>query len=409
MKLIYTISIIAYGLLIKFASLFNKKAQFFVQGRKELLKRIKNSLQSETRPIAWFHFASLGEFEQGRPVLEKLKKERPELAIFMTFFSPSGYEIRKDYPEADYIFYLPLDTPTNAKRFIEIVKPQLVFFTKYEYWYYYFSELKKRRIPLYMISAIFRKQQIFFRWYGGFNRSILTCVTHFFVQDKNSGHLLKSINFTNWTVSGDTRFDRVYANSLNPKHFPVVEAFAENNQIFIAGSTWPKDDELLIELIEKTSQGWKFIIAPHEIKEDKILNLITKTSGIRYSELVNNINSANAKVLIIDNIGMLSSLYSYGDIAYIGGGFSKSGIHNTIEAAVFGMPVLFGPNYQKFKEAVELVEIGAAFPVSNTQAFKQVFQELTSPSKLKAASEKAAEYVKENTQATTTIFEKLSN
>ena len=408
MKLIYTISIIAYGLIIKFASLFNKKAQLFVQGRKDLLKRIEDTLKLENRPIAWFHFASLGEFEQGRPVLEKLKIERPDLAIFMTFFSPSGYEIRKDYTEADYIFYLPLDTPANAKRFIAIIKPQLVFFTKYEYWYYYFSELKKRSTPLYMVSAIFREQQIFFKWYGRFNRIILTCVTHFFVQDEDSGNLLSKIGLNNWTITGDTRFDRVYENSLHPKRFPSVESFITNNQIFIAGSTWPKDDELLIELIKKKSKDWKFIIAPHEIKEEKILHLINETQGIRYSELAIHPELSKANVLIVDNIGMLSSLYSYGHIAYIGGGFSKSGIHNTIEAAVFGMPVLFGPNYQKFKEAEDLITIQAAFSIKTAQDLEKVFGALTL-TKLQESSKKAADYVKENTQATEIIFKKLKD
>ncbi|RZJ97942.1 MAG: 3-deoxy-D-manno-octulosonic acid transferase, partial [Flavobacterium sp.] len=311
----------------------------------------------------WFHFASLGEFEQGRPVLEKLRQLHPQKKIIITFFSPSGYEIRKNYSLADAIFYLPLDTKKNAKRFIEIVNPEMAIFTKYEFWYYYFNELKRKEIPLYIISGIFRKEQIFFKRYGGFYRNILKCVSHFFVQNEESTLLLKSININNTTISGDTRFDRVYENAKNPKHIPEIDFFCGDSPILICGSTWPDDEKLIAELPAKYPD-WKFIIAPHEVHESHIQiieSLFPET--VRFSELKSK-RTTDSSILIIDNIGMLSALYQYGRFAYIGGGFG-AGIHNTLEAAAFGLPVIFGPKFSKFQEAKDLIEIGAAKSISS--------------------------------------------
>lgn len=410
MVLLYNLSIHLYSGLIAIFSTFNEKAKLFKEGRKGLFARMETALKDEKRERVWFHFASLGEFEQGRPVLEKLKEEKPQLAIVMTFFSPSGYEVRKNYTGADYIFYLPLDTKNNANRFLSIVKPKEAFFTKYEYWYHYFNALKQQSVPLYMISAIFRQGQIFFKWYGAFNRSMLSCVTHFFVQNNESGELLNEIGFSNWTVSGDTRFDRVYENSLQPKKIELIESFVANKKVLIAGSTWPEDETLLNKLSLSLSDEWKFIMAPHEVDKshvDAIMNGLGK-QAIRFSELKNNPGDISAKIVVIDNIGMLSSLYQYGTISYIGGGFSKSGIHNTLEPAAFGLPVIFGPNYKKFMEAGELIKEGGGFSIANFDELNSVFNTLVqNPENLEKSSLASGNYVKQNINATSIIFNEL--
>ncbi|UKJ08418.1 3-deoxy-D-manno-octulosonic acid transferase [Solitalea lacus] len=410
MVLLYNLSIRFYHGLVLLFSTFNSKAKLFIKGRKNIFKHIALKLNDEPRDRVWFHFASLGEFEQGRPVLEKLKASNPELAIVMTFFSPSGYEVRKNYNQADYIFYLPLDTKANASKFIDLVQPQKVFFTKYEYWFHYFTELKSRKIPLYMISAIFRPSQPFFKWYGSFNREMLSCVTMFFVQNKLSGELLNSIGINNWIVSGDTRFDRVYENSLQPKQIPLIEEFIENKKILIAGSSWPDDEALLIPLAQTFSTDWKMIIAPHEVDKAHVENIM-KLSGdraIRFSELEKSSAKTKYQFLIIDNIGMLSSLYQYGTVAYIGGGFNKSGIHNTLEAAAFGLPVIFGPNYKKFAEAVELIANRGGFSIKDFNELKDSFTHLSSnPINLQQSSSASKNYVKTNINATTIIFNTL--
>jgi 3-deoxy-D-manno-octulosonic-acid transferase len=360
MLLLYNTGIRLYFLTICIASIFNQKAKLWLSGRRNnSFKKCNNSV--------WFHFASLGEFEQGRSVLEQVRILFPQKNIVITFFSPSGYEVRKHTPLADAVYYLPLDTTGNAKEFIDAIQPEMAIFTKYEYWYHFFNETHQRNIPLYIISGIFRPGQIFFKWYGGLHRKILSFVTHFFVQDDASKQLLEEINVSDVTVSGDTRFDRVWVNAQNPRPLPEISAFKNGSNVFIAGSTWPPDEKLVALLIDQYP-GWKFIIAPHEVGEEKITNLVNllpEKSFLRYSQIKTlKLPLSDFRVLVIDNIGMLSSLYQYGDIAYIGGGFG-AGIHNTLEAAAFGLPVIFGPNYARFKEAHDLVELKAGYSVAN--------------------------------------------
>ena len=398
---LYNISILIYGLLIKFASLFNAKAKLFVNGRKDFFERIAVKATAIENPI-WFHFASLGEFEQGRPVLEKIKSTNPQEKIIVTFFSPSGYEIRKNYALADGIFYLPLDTPTNAKKFIETIKPKMAIFTKYEFWPNYFKALASKKITLYIISGIFRPNQVFFKWYGGFYRNVLKCVDYFFVQNEESAALLKSIGINNVDISGDTRFDRVFENAQQPKQLPIIEQFCGSDQVLVAGSTWPDDEKLLVDLATKYP-NWKIIIAPHEIHAShisEIEKLFPQAS--KFSEL--NPMKPDHQVLIIDNIGMLSSLYQYGKIAYIGGGFGI-GIHNTLEAVAFGLPVIFGPNYDKFQEAKDLINIRAAKSIRNTGELVSAFEYFNKNESGKIASS----YVAEKKGATDIIIEKISS
>jgi len=408
MLILYDFGIRLYHFSIIIYQFFNKKAKLWIEGRKNIFSRISDEVNRDSKCV-WFHFASLGEFEQGRPVLEHLRKQYPQEKIIVTFFSPSGYEMRKNYASADHVFYLPLDKKANAQKFITLINPKVAIFTKYEYWYHYFYELQRRQIPIILISAIFRKNQPFFKWYGSLNRKILGFVDHFFVQDENSRRLLESIHITKVTVSGDTRFDRVAENAVSPARFPEIETFCGGSQIFIAGSTWPDDEKLIIDLI-KSEGNWKFIIAPHEIKEENINRIIRMLSpGIteRYSDLqVNPLKETTAQVLIIDNIGMLSSLYQYCQIAYIGGGFGV-GIHNTLEAAAFGLPVIFGPNYQKFREARELIATGAAFSIKHTSELLNIFDVLKDEAAREKASKAAKRYVKEETGATEKIINYL--
>lgn len=399
---IYNIGITMYGLLLRFASLFNAKAKLFVEGRHHIFENIAQKLNTDDEPI-WFHFASLGEFEQGRPVLEKLKSIHPQQKIIVTFFSPSGYEIRKNYALAD-VFYLPLDTAVNAKRFINIVNPKLAIFTKYEFWFHYFKELHSRKIPLYLISGIFRPDQTFFKGYGGFYRGILKFVTHFFVQNEESVALLKSIGINEVSLSGDTRFDRVYENAQDPKKLIEVVAFCSDQPVFIAGSTWPEDEKLLIDLAEK-NPDWKFIIAPHEIGPNHITAIESLFSNsIKYSVLKSQVSSIESQILIIDNIGMLSSLYQYAQLAYIGGGFG-TGIHNTLEAAAFGLPVIFGPKYDKFQEAKDLIALGAAQSIHTSAELLAAFNHFKTDEKAAAI---AKNYVMEKKGATEMILKALN-
>jgi 3-deoxy-D-manno-octulosonic-acid transferase len=400
MLLLYRITIHLYHFGIWLASFFNKKASLWIEGRKaQKLVTLKESI--------WFHFASLGEFEQGRPVLEKLKAENPSIKTVVSFFSPSGYKIRKNTPLADYVYYLPLDTRRNAKQFIETINPKIAVFTKYEYWYFYMDELYQREIPLYVISAIFRPQQIFFTSYGSFYRNMLLLVQHFFVQDEVSKNLLNDIGIDAVTISGDTRFDRVWENAQTIKPLETIAAFKGESKIFIAGSTWPPDEELLVQLVS-IYPNWKFIIAPHEIGEEKISNLLSKLQAektIRYSEIDSDLTVLKQKqVLVIDNIGLLSKLYQYGNIAYIGGGFG-TGIHNTLEAAAFGLPVIFGPAYQKFKEAVDLIELKAGFSIVNEASLQETVAKLVTDERFyRDASAKAKNYTQRNTGATDQIM-----
>jgi 3-deoxy-D-manno-octulosonic-acid transferase len=403
MLLLYNIGVRLYFVAIYLASFFNKKAILWLNGRKDQpLIRLSESI--------WFHFASLGEFEQGRPVLEQVRALFPNDKIVVTFFSPSGYEIRKNTPLADAVYYLPLDTAANAREFIDAINPKMAVFTKYEYWYHFFNALHCRDIPLYIISGIFRPGQVFFKWYGGLHRKMLGFVSRFFVQDEQSETLLRQHGITNVTVSGDTRFDRVWANAQQPKSVPGIGEFKNGYKIFIAGSTWPPDEQLVATLADKYP-GWKFIIAPHEISEEKIealISLLPPNSTIRYSKLSSNpVSNLKSQIsnLIIDNIGMLSSLYQYGDIAYIGGGFG-TGIHNTLEAAAFGLPVIFGPEYSKFKEAHDLIALQAGFSVADDAELRAITDNLISdPLFYSKASEKIKAYVSEHTGATAAIMD----
>jgi len=401
MLLFYNLGVRFYFFLIFVASFFNKKAKLWINGR-------KNTDYQQFPNSAWFHFASLGEFEQGLPVLSSYKASNPDLKIVITFFSPSGFEIRKNTPFADAVYYLPLDTAGNARKFIDTINPSIAVFTKYEYWYHFFNELHRRNIPLYIISGIFRSNQVFFKWYGSLHRKMLKFVTRFFVQDEDSKLLLQKININNVSVSGDTRFDRVWANAQQPKSFPVIEEFGKGHKVFVAGSTWPQDEEIVAKLAAGYPD-WKFIIAPHEISEEKITRLMEQLppgSSIRHSQLT---TDYSPQTLIIDNIGMLSSLYQYGDIAYIGGGFG-AGIHNTLEAAAFGLPVIFGPNYDKFKEARDLVELRLGFSINNESELKKIAAYLTGDElRYQPVSQKIKAYIREHIGATEMIIGYIDN
>lgn len=403
---IYNIGISFYTLLIKFAANFNPKAKLFITGRKNIFHEIAQKINPDDRAI-WFHFASLGEFEQGRPVLEAIKLKQPEQKFIITFFSPSGYEIRKDYELAD-VFYLPLDTADHAEKFLKLVNPRLAIFTKYEFWHHYFKKLKEKQIPLYLISGIFRSNQVFFKWYGKFYRNILENVTHFFVQNNESVSLLKSIGIDNVTLNGDTRFDRVYAHTKNVKKLSLIECFCGNSKVLIAGSTWLPDEKLLVSLVEKNTE-WKFIIAPHEINESHLneIEILFHNKTLRYSVFNNEVDkkklAVSNQILIIDNIGLLSSIYQYANLAYVGGGFGN-GIHNTLEAAAFGLPIIFGPKYDKFQEAKDLIALGAAKSIANSKQLHDAFNSFKFNEEASAASKK---YVNEKKGASDLIVNKL--
>lgn len=410
MTLLYKAGIFIYILLIRLFSVFNEKAKLFVNGRKNWEEILVQKIDRKSKYI-WFHCSSLGEFEQGRPVIEELKLQFPEYKIVLTFFSPSGYEIRKNYPLVDVVAYLPMDTKRNAQTFLNIVKPEKAFFVKYEFWYFYISELRKRNIPLYIISGIFRENQQFFKntpW-GKWYRKVLFQVEHLFVQNEKSGELLKSIGLLNFTVSGDTRFDRVAAIASSSKKLPIVEKFMGNSLLIVAGSTWKPDEELLAEFINQSSDI-KFIIAPHEVSAANInrIHELLKKPAISYSKFAGT-EIDKFQVLIIDSVGLLSSVYRYGNIAYIGGGFGV-GIHNILEAATFGLPVIFGPNYKKFKEAVDLTSEGGSVSISNSEELRQALNNLINDKNaLRNASEICTKYVAKNVGSTKVIIKKVFN
>jgi len=404
MRLIYNIGIYFYKLAIFIASFFDKKARLLHEGQQEALTLLKEKVDPNAGYV-WFHAASLGEFEQGRPVIERLKAENPETKILLTFFSPSGYEIRKNYNGADIVSYLPLDTYFAARNFVKLVKPSKAVFVKYEFWPNYLLALQQADVPVYSISAIFRESQVFFKVYGGWYRSLLRVFSHIFVQDNASLDLLKKYDITNASVCGDTRFDRVYDLYSQAKQLPLIEEFAKGGQpIIVAGSTWPKDEELLVQYL-KLHPDLKLILVPHEVHQSHILEISKLLDGkfVRYSE-ANSENLAQANCLVVDVIGILSSIYRYANVAYIGGGFGV-GIHNTLEAAVWHVPVVFGPNFQRFREARELISVGGAFAISNYTLLETQLNRLL---KDEQAGKMAGEYVKNNTGATQLILNKLA-
>ena len=409
MAFLYNISIIFYLFFIRIASIFNKKAKLWISGRNNIFEKIEKRIKQNEK-IAWFHCASLGEFEQGRPVIEEFKKRNNDFKILITFFSPSGFEVRKNYEKADYIFYLPIDTPSNAKRFIDLVNPSIVFFVKYEFWFNYIKKIKSKEIPFFIISANFRSGQHFFKWYGSWFRKQLSTVSHIFVQNNESLDLLKKINIIQATVAGDTRFDRVSEITKNVKDFPVIQKFCKNSDVFIAGSSWQPDEEILTAFINSEKTNYKFIIAPHIVDKPHIASLLEKINKghvVLYSE-ADEENVMYAKILVIDCIGILSHVYRFGKIAYIGGGFG-SGIHNILEAATFGMPVIFGPKYHKFLEAVDLIAEGGAYSISNTSEFLNIVMNFyNNPEFLKEKSEIARNFVQKNIGATKIILEETA-
>ena len=394
MSILYNISIQIHIIAIHIAALFNAKAKLWVKGRKAIFQKLAEAIK-EDQDIVWFHCASLGEFEQGKPIIEGYKLKYPNHKILLTFFSPSGYEIRKNYDGVDWVFYLPSDTKKNAIQFLSIVNPIKVIFIKYEFWFNYMNELNKSNTPLYSVSSIFRKEQSFFKY--DFFANQLNNISHFFVQDQNSKELLKNIGITNCTITGDTRFDSVIANTQNAISIPLIEKFSENKTTIICGSTWPKDEAILGKYI-KENPNYKYIIAPHEMYH--ISELKKQTNALLFSK-ADSTNISNSTVLIIDSIGILSNIYKYGNLAYIGGGFG-SGIHNILEAVAYGLPVMFGPNYQKFKEANELIALGGAKEISNHSEL-----ETTILSFIDFDSSISKNYIKNNAGATDIIISSI--
>ena len=406
----YSLAIHFYAFIIALISPFHKKARIMRLGQWKTNSILREKIDRNAKYI-WFHASSLGEFEQGRPMMEKIKAEHPEYKILLTFFSPSGYEVRKNYNGADVICYLPFDTPYRVKKFLNLANPSIAVFIKYEFWGNYLQELKHRNIPVYIISSIFRRDQLFFQWFGYPYRKMLYCFTHLFVQDDRSAALLKEFGITNVTVTGDTRFDRVLdvrnqARELSPVEHFVSEGGKEKRLTLVAGSSWPQDEEILIPYFNEHPE-MKLIIAPHEIHREHLMYIesLLKRPSVRLSDVFHDQSLAEGKdCLIVDSFGLLSSIYRYGTIAYIGGGFG-AGIHNTLEAAVYGIPVLFGPKYHKFKEAKDLIKVGGGFSVSDKQSFCEKMDELlTYHEVLEAAGESAGQFVNGNAGATDKIL-----
>jgi 3-deoxy-D-manno-octulosonic-acid transferase len=404
---LYNIFLVLYRAGVGIASLWSPKAKKWLKGRKRLLKNIKSTTGGEQSKIVWVHCSSLGEFEQGRPVMERIKLKGQSHKILLTFFSPSGLEVKRDYKGADYIFYLPMDSKKNARDFLSIISPSVVIFIKYDYWYHYLNEIKKRKINCLLISAVFRKDQLFFKWYGGLQRKMLHCFTRIFVQNKESKQLLETIGIQNCTVSGDTRFDTVIEVAEKFGPIPLIEKFIGDDKCIVAGSTWKADEEALQKVLtELNNSNLKLIIAPHEIHEgrlDELKKLFPQS--IRFSELISNQAPTTSIILIVDNIGMLSRLYHYSYISYVGGGFTKDGVHNVLEAAVYGRPVVFGKNYKKYKEAIDLIECEGAKSFSDKEELYQILTTLLNDEddyKLKCQASK--NYVLENRGATEKVL-----
>ena len=383
--------------------------KLFVNGRKTVFETLEQKINSSDKTI-WFHAASLGEYEQGLPVMEKIKAKFPNHKIVVTFFSPSGYEVRKNNTIADATVYLPLDTKSNAKKFLKLVHPEMVFFIKYEFWPNYLNELKKTNVTTYLISGIFRENQAFFKWYGGFYRKALKTFDYFFVQNESSKKLLQSLGFQNVKISGDTRFDRVVAILERDNSLDFIANFKDNKTTIVIGSSWPKDEELLINYINQSSENIKFIIAPHNIKEEQISNLksqITKKT-VLFSEK-NNLDLSNFNVFIIDTIGILTKIYSYADIAYVGGGFGNPGVHNLLEPATFGIPIIVGPNYSHFAEATALVHQEGCISINIQNELNEAFDNLISNEDIRHEKGHICEtFVQMNKGATQTIMNHIN-
>jgi len=405
----YNVIIYLYLLGVAVYSLFNEKVRKMWRGERDAFRILREKVDPNAKYV-WFHAASLGEFEQGRPLMEQLRREHPEYKILLTFFSPSGYEVRKDYEGADIICYLPLDTITNARRFLRIIRPVMAFFIKYEFWYNYLHILKHREVPVYSVSSIFRPDQIFFKWYGCQYGRVLNCFTHFFVQNAISKELLAKIGICNVTIVGDTRFDRVLQIKEAAKRLQIVETFKQDAKVFVAGSSWPPDEEIFIPYF-KAHKDWKLIIAPHVIGEDhlkQIEKLLDGRKVLRYTAAKDEQEIKEAEVLIIDCFGLLSSIYHYGEIAYVGGGFGV-GIHNVLEAAVWDVPVFFGPNNQKFQEAQGLKAAGGGFDFSTYEQFaSQMDLFLTDQEKLKTAGDSAGKFVQSLAGATKKVLSSVN-
>lgn len=408
-KLLYHLFIYSYAIGARLLAFFNPKAKQWLAGRK-----IFPSIGNNQQKTIWMHCASLGEFEQGRPLLEKIKEQYPLQKIVLTFFSPSGFETMKHYKGADYIFYLPMDSKSNASKFIDAINPSLVLWVKYEFWFYYLTTLKAKHIPILMVSGLFREGQPFFKWYGTIWRQMLNSFTHFFLQNQESIALLNTVGISqNVRIAGDTRFDRVIEIAAQFEPMPLIAAFCGNHKVMVAGSTWEEDEEELVHFVKK-NPAIKFILAPHEIDADNLKSVKTAfPSAILFSEwkaleeqATNNQVTTEANVLIIDNIGMLSRLYHYAHITYVGGGFDAGGIHNVLEPAVFGKPVIFGPVYQKFSEAVDMVECGAGISIATALELEEVLNKLWSDQKLlEQKSDAAKKYVYSKAGATAKVMD----
>lgn len=402
----YTIAIYLYALAVRLASLTNRKARLMIKGHRKTWRTLRDHAK-ERQHYVWFHAASLGEFEQGRPLMERLRREHPEKRILLTFFSPSGYEVRKDYAGADLVCYLPFDTPLNARRFVRLVQPEKAFFIKYEFWHHYIDELHRAGVPVYSVSSIFRNDQIFFRPYGRGYARVLHHFNHFFVQNEASRRLLNSLGVTQVSVTGDTRFDRVIDIRNQAKSLPLAAALTGDSRTIVAGSTWPPDEEILIPYFNRHPE-LKLIIAPHEVNEERLRSIEQrlKRPALRYSQATPE-SSTQADCLIIDGYGLLSSLYRYATLAYVGGGFGV-GIHNVPEAAVYGVPVFFGPNNQRFREARDLINEGGSFEVTSADDFQAQADRLLADERALAKSGQAAgDYIRRNSGATEAIFREV--
>ncbi len=405
--MLYNFGIYIYSLLIHLAAPFSRKPRKMMKGHWVVYELLRQQKEEDAKYI-WFHAASLGEFEQGRPLIEKIRKRHPEYKILLTFFSPSGYEVRKNYRGADIVCYLPLDKPRNVSKFLDIIHPCMAFFIKYEFWKNYLDELHKRQIPVYSVSSIFRKEQSFFKWYGSIYRKVLLDFDQLFVQNETSKRFLSRIGVDKVTVVGDTRFDRVLEIRQEAKELPLVEKFKGDALTMVAGSSWAPDEDLFIEYFN-THLDMKLIIAAHVIDENHLVEIISKLKRpyVRYSK-ANEQNVKNADCLIIDGFGLLSSIYRYGEIAYIGGGFGV-GIHNVLEAAVYGMPVIFGPKYHKFMEARQLIEEKGAFPINTYEELKQLLDRMISEKEfLQESGLNAGNYVTKNLGASERILNNIN-